>query len=180
MLTLRSIAVRAAPSATRIVPQLRTTFAVTARTLTTTPLLRKEEATLDRAERLKARFWKTVTLKPPSQDNEGFQILLDGRSIRTPTGNPIVIPANRELLAACIAQEWSEQEKTLKPHTLPLTSLAARALEGCKEGAEERKEVEEFLLRYLENETIWYVFRPFPSSFSHVILLEPARLKAVY
>lgn len=115
----------------------------------------KEEATLSRAERLKSRFWKTVTLQPPSSTTPGYQILLDGRSIRTPNGNPIVIPQDRELLATCIAQEWSEQGKVLKPHTLPLTSLAARALEGCKQGGEERKGIEADLLRYLENETIW-------------------------
>lgn len=114
-----------------------------------------EEAALNRAERLKSRFWKTVTLQPPTSSTAGFQILLDGRSIKTPGGQPIVIPANRELLATCIAQEWSEQGKLLKPHTLPLTSLAARALEGCSDPTE-RRGVEEFLLRYLENETVCF------------------------
>ncbi|KAF6767109.1 ATP12, ATPase F1F0-assembly protein [Kalmanozyma brasiliensis GHG001] len=120
---------------------------------TTRPTL--EEAALNRAERLKSRFWKTVTLQPPTSTTPGFQILLDGRSIKTPGGQAIIIPANRELLATCIAQEWSEQGKLLKPHTLPLTSLAARALEGCSDPVE-RKGVEEFLLRYLENETVCF------------------------
>nr|CDI52438.1 related to ATP12-F1F0-ATPase complex assembly protein [Melanopsichium pennsylvanicum 4] len=95
-----------------------------------TSCARLEEAALNRAERLKSRFWKTVTLAPPSSSIDGFTILLDSRAIRTPSGQTIVIPKERELLATCIAQEWSEQEQTLKPHTLPLTSLAARALEG--------------------------------------------------
>lgn len=129
-----------------------THFPRTAALHTTRPIF--EEATLNRAERLKSRFWKTVTLQPPTSSVDGFQILLDGRSIRTPNGQPIVIPRERELLASCIAQEWSEQGKVLKPHTLPLTSLAARALEGCKDEAE-RKGIEADLLRYLENETIW-------------------------
>lgn len=114
-----------------------------------------EEAALNRAERLKSRFWKTVTLQPPTSSNPGYQILLDGRSIKTPSGQPIVIPADRELLATCIAQEWSEQGKTLKPHTLPLTSLAARALESCSVQAE-RREIEGDLLRYLDNETVCF------------------------
>lgn len=136
----------------------------TARSLRTfsTTSFTLEEAALNRAERLKSRFWKTVTLQPPTtasasgKPSDGFQILLDKRSIRTPSGQPIVIPRERELLATCIAQEWSEQEQVLKPHTLPLTSLAARALEGCKD-AGERKGIEGDLIRYLENETIWYV-----------------------
>lgn len=126
----------------------------------TSPIL--EEAALNRAERLKTRFWKTVTLQPPSSSEgkeEGFKILLDSRPIRTPSGQTIVIPHNRELLATCIAQEWSEQDQVLKPHTLPLTSLAARALEGCTDSLE-RQDVEADLLRYLENETIWYVSAP--------------------
>lgn len=118
----------------------------------------REEAALNRAERLKSRFWKTVTLQPPSTTScssaEGFQILLDNRAIRTPSGQPIIIPRERELLAACIAQEWSEQDQVLKPHTLPFTSLAARALQGCKDNVE-RQGIEGDLLRYLENETIW-------------------------
>lgn len=115
-----------------------------------------EEATLNRAERLKSRFWKSVSLQPPTSSSDGFQILLDNRSIRTPSGQPIVIPKERELLATCIAQEWSEQKQVLKPHTLPLTSLAARALEGCRD-AGERKGIQGGLIRYLENETVWYV-----------------------
>ncbi|SPO24747.1 related to ATP12 - F1F0-ATPase complex assembly protein [Ustilago trichophora] len=142
------------------------------RLLTTSSSLR-EEAALNRAERLKSRFWKTVTLQPPSSSSstsssssspsaEGFQILLDNRAIRTPSGQPIIIPCERELLATCIAQEWSEQDQVLKPHTLPLTSLAARALEGCKDPAE-RQGIEGDLLRYLENETICFQ-EPQPSS----------------
>ena len=114
-----------------------------------------EEAALNRAERLKSRFWKTVTLEPPSGTTSGFQILLDGKSIRTPSGRPIVIPADRELLATCIAQEWSEQGRLLKPHTLPLTSLAARALEGCSDEAD-RRQIERDLLKYLEGETVCF------------------------
>ena len=121
----------------------------------TTSAPRLEEAALNRAERLKSRFWKTVTLAPPTSSTNGFTILLDKRPIRTPEGETIVIPKERELLATCIAQEWAEQEQTLKPHTLPLTSLAARALEGCKRGGEERGGIEGDLVRYLENETIW-------------------------
>lgn len=43
----------------------------------------------------------------------------------------------------------------LKPHTLPLTSLAARAIEGCTK-ASDRKEVESALGAYLENETVCF------------------------
>lgn len=114
-----------------------------------------EEAALNRAERLKSRFWKTVSLQAPSSRDSGYQILLDGRPIRTPSGSAIVIPANRELLATCIAQEWCEQGKLLKPHTLPLTSLAARALEGCSNG-QESSQIQTDLLRYLENETVCF------------------------
>lgn len=112
------------------------------------------EAALDRAERLKSRFWKTVSLSPPSSECDGFRVLLDNRAIRTPGGQTIVIPQERELLATCMAQEWNEQDKVLKPHALPLTSLAARALDACSDSSE-RVGIQADLLRYLENETIW-------------------------
>lgn len=152
MLTFRSAASLGLRTAR---PSPSTTTAALARTLSSSAP-RWEEAALNRAERLKSRFWKTVTLQPPTSATDGFQILLDSRAIRTPSGQAIVIPKERELLATCIAQEWSEQDQVLKPHTLPLTSLAARALEGCKDKAE-REGIEGDLLRYLENETIWYV-----------------------
>jgi ATP synthase F1 complex assembly factor 2 len=81
-------------------------------------------------------------------------VLLDNRAIRTPGGQTIVVPRERELLATCMAQEWNEQDKVLKPHALPLTSLAARALDACSDSSE-RVGIQADLLRYLENETIW-------------------------
>ncbi|SPO23041.1 related to ATP12 - F1F0-ATPase complex assembly protein [Ustilago trichophora] len=164
MLALRT------PHTLRTVSRPSYTLVSSLRLLSTSSSLR-EEAALNRAERLKSRFWKTVTLQPPSSTTsssssassaEGFQILLDNRAIRTPSGQPIIIPRERELLATCIAQEWSEQDQVLKPHTLPLTSLAARALEACKDNVE-RKGIEADLLRYLENETICFQ-EPQPSS----------------
>ncbi|PWZ00731.1 ATP12-domain-containing protein [Testicularia cyperi] len=113
-----------------------------------------DEAALNRAERLKRRFWKNVTLEEQPSAG-GFKICLDGRAIRSPGGGEIVIPSERKLLAAAIAHEWQEQGNQLKPHTLPLTSLAARALEGCS-NPQDRAQIESDLLRYLENETVCF------------------------
>lgn len=148
-------ALKQALSQTTLAPSVRTV-----RPFASTALIR-EEPTLSRAERLKKRFWKTVTLQEPDAADAkvgapvGYKICLDGRPIRGPAGGEIVVPPTRKLLAACIAQEWSDQDSNLKPHTLPLTSLTARALEGCSDPLE-RASIEADLLRYLENETVCF------------------------
>ncbi|KAN0063297.1 ATP synthase mitochondrial F1 complex assembly factor 2 [Thecaphora frezii] len=117
----------------------------------------REEASTNKAERTMTRFWKTVTLVPPSsgRGEEGYTIHLDHRALKTPGGAKLVIPKHRALLASLVAQEWSEQTRTLKSHMLPLTSLAARAIDGCSD-PQERKKICKDLLKYLETDTVLF------------------------
>lgn len=80
------------------------------------------------------RFWKNVGVEQRSgRDHifknyacsfsyfkDGFAILLDSRALKTPSGNTLVIPREKRLAAALIANEWNNQEKVLKPHALPI------------------------------------------------------------
>lgn len=63
------------------------------------------------------RFWKDVGI---GKKDNGLTITLDKRSLKTPSGNTLVVPPNKTLLASLIAAEWDTQEKLLKPHALPL------------------------------------------------------------
>lgn len=65
------------------------------------------------------RFWQEVTL---ASGDGGHQVLLDGRPVRTPAKNLLVLPA--EGLAAAIAAEWAAQEDEVRPASMPLTRLA--------------------------------------------------------
>ncbi len=57
----------------------------------------------------------------------GHHILLDGRPLRTPGGNPLRLPS--AALAAAIAGEWGEQEGTVRPATMPLMRLATTVID---------------------------------------------------
>jgi chaperone required for assembly of F1-ATPase len=58
---------------------------------------------------------------------DGFGVALDARALRTPGGAPFVLPT--QALAAACAREWDAQEKTIRPHTMPLTRLANVAID---------------------------------------------------
>lgn len=79
---------------------------------------------------------------------------LDGRNLKTPSGAVLAIPADRPLLASLIAREWAEQDRLIRTHSLPMTSLAARAIDGLETPAE-REGVCDELIKYLDTETIW-------------------------
>lgn len=64
------------------------------------------------------RFWKEAAAA-------GGQVLLDGRPVRTPKRNPLVVPSER--LAHALAAEWNGVGETLDPRQLPLTGLANAA-----------------------------------------------------
>jgi chaperone required for assembly of F1-ATPase len=57
----------------------------------------------------------------------GWGVALDGRPMRTPGKNPLVLPT--EALAAAIAAEWDAQEGEIRPATMPLFRLAATAID---------------------------------------------------
>lgn len=57
----------------------------------------------------------------------GFTVLLDNRSIKTPAGALLVAPTRQ--LAEAIAAEWRGQGEKLNPETMPLTKALNTALD---------------------------------------------------
>jgi len=57
----------------------------------------------------------------------GWGVALDGRPMRTPGKNELVLPS--EALAAAIAAEWDAQREEIRPATMPLFRLAATAID---------------------------------------------------
>jgi len=58
----------------------------------------------------------------------GFAVTLDGRPIRTPSGNKVTAPTRE--IAEAIAAEWSAQAEMINPLTMPLTRFANSVVEG--------------------------------------------------
>jgi ATP synthase F1 complex assembly factor 2 len=98
------------------------------------------------------RFWKSVSLRSTPTH---YEVQLDkARSLRTPSGSLLAVPLKHPLLARLIVHEWDSQQRLIKSHALPLTSLVARAIDGFAEEGERREAVEE-MLKYAQTDTIW-------------------------
>ncbi|KAL0947065.1 hypothetical protein HGRIS_013206 [Hohenbuehelia grisea] len=106
----------------------------------------------NRAEATLKRFWKTVGIE--TRDNS-LAITLDKRALKTPSGNTLLLPLHKRLAATLIATEWDSQETLLKPHALPVTSIASRALDALGD-QDTREDVSNALLEYLDTDTICF------------------------
>jgi chaperone required for assembly of F1-ATPase len=94
------------------------------------------------------RFYKDVSVGPLE---DGFSVLLDGRPVRTPGRNMLVLPTQK--LADAIAQEWRAQGEEVIATTMPLLRLANTVVDGV---AANRAEVIDAILRYGENDLLCY------------------------
>ncbi|KAI0806963.1 ATP12-domain-containing protein [Fomes fomentarius] len=106
----------------------------------------------NRAEATLKRFWKNVDIE---KRDGGYAVTLDKRPLKTPSGKRLIIPAEKRLVAALVASEWENQQTALKPHALPMTSLASRALDAFEDQST-HAEVRAQLLKYFETDTICY------------------------
>lgn len=89
------------------------------------------------------RFWSQVNLdespgrckccgcgRPLTRNAEGYAVLLDARTLKTPDGNVLRLPRSKERLAMMLAAEWNSlHTATIRHYSLPLTSLCSRALD---------------------------------------------------
>ena len=76
------------------------------------------------AEKLK-RFYETVSVAP--EEAGGYQVLLDGRILRTPAKASLTLPT--KALADAIAEEWARQEGAIDTGTMPLMTLISTAID---------------------------------------------------
>ncbi|KAF4576450.1 ATP synthase complex assembly protein atp12 [Pleurotus pulmonarius] len=106
----------------------------------------------NRAEATLKRFWKTVGI---DKHGDSLAVTLDKRALKTPSGNTLLLPQNKRLVATLIAGEWDSQETMLKPHALPMTSIASRALDAMSD-EKTRHDVRDALLNYLDTDTICF------------------------
>ena len=72
-----------------------------------------------------ARFYGAVERSMYSP----FEILLDGKAVKTPRGGTLSTGRSRAL-ADAIADEWRAQDGVIRPETMPLTKLMNTAIDG--------------------------------------------------
>lgn len=94
------------------------------------------------------RFW---TNAEPNGQNGRYQILLDTRPVKLPSGAALDVPFAG--LAKAIAQEWGALSGTFTPDDLPLTQLVCTALERV---SPHRAEIIQSLGAYGLNDLLCY------------------------
>jgi chaperone required for assembly of F1-ATPase len=94
------------------------------------------------------RFYKEVDLAP--QDG-GWQVMLDGRGVRSQGGSPQVVPGSA--LGALLAGEWRNQPETIDLHSFVMRDMADYAIDVVRQ---ERAETIDKLLTYGDTDTLCY------------------------
>jgi len=94
------------------------------------------------------RFYRDASVAPQTG---AFAVLLDGKPVKTPSGNSLVLPS--EKLASAIVAEWQAQGEEIIATSMPLLRLANTVIDGI---AANRDEVIGAILRFGENDLICY------------------------
>ncbi len=94
------------------------------------------------------RFYATADIEPAEG---GFAIVLDGKPVRTPAGQPLAAPTRD--IAQAIAAEWNAQGEMIDPMTMPLTRLANSVIAGVVGRVEA---VAADIAKYFESDLLFY------------------------
>lgn len=94
------------------------------------------------------RLYTDVTV---ADGADGYTVLLDRRPVCTPAGRPLRLAT--PALAEAVAAEWRDQADVVRPERMPLTALAATAMDRI---GPRRAAVGEALVRYAETDLVCY------------------------
>ena len=102
------------------------------------------------------RFYKDVTIAPVvglAGAEQAFQILLDGKPMKTPAKENLVLPS--EAMAQLIADEWQavEKDSEIDPAKMYHTQVAVTAQDYVSKN---RTDIEQVIMRYLDTELMCY------------------------
>lgn len=94
------------------------------------------------------RFYKKVQVQ---NTLEGFQVLLDGKRLKTPLKNVFQVKSRH--LAMAVAHEWDNQkEGGLRPASMPLMSFASTVIDGT----EHKNVLVDDMMKYFCSDTICF------------------------
>ncbi len=92
------------------------------------------------------RFWKSTEI---SETENGFQVQLDGRPVRTPSKTLLELPSRG--MAEAIAAEWDKVEEKIDPSLMPVTRAANAAIDKV---TIQHSEVAAMLAAYAETDLL--------------------------
>lgn len=94
------------------------------------------------------KFYKLVSVhKAPT----GYEVHLDGRAVKVPSGKTLCAPVRG--LAEALVQEWAAQEDTIKPDTMPLTQILTTRIDRVSAA---RADMTALLMKYLNTDLVCY------------------------
>jgi chaperone required for assembly of F1-ATPase len=94
------------------------------------------------------RFWKNAVAV---ERDGGWGVELDGKPLRTPAREPLIVPTSA--LAEAIVEEWNLAEDEFDPRAMPLTGLANAAIDRV---APDKQAFAAGLARYAEGDLACY------------------------
>src|SRR5437899_2710740 len=94
------------------------------------------------------RFYRSAE---PVEMPGGHGIALDGKLVKTPGKRDLIVPSGA--VAAAIAEEWNAQQGKVRPFSMPMTRLAATAIDRV---ATEREAIVKQTAGYAETDLICY------------------------
>lgn len=98
---------------------------------------------------LPKRFYKTVSVEAVA--GGGFNVLLDGKPMRTSGRHPVVVPVSA--IATIMAEEWAAQSLRIDPQTMPMVRLVNSAIES---GDAKVPELRAEIIKYAGNDLLLY------------------------
>lgn len=94
------------------------------------------------------RFYREVTIE---NAGSGWQVMLDGRGVKTVGGSPQIVPT--QSLAQALGAEWAQQGERIDPASLPLRDMADYALDIA---AQDTAAIAGQLAAYGDTDTLCY------------------------
>ena len=94
------------------------------------------------------RFYKLVTVET---GDDGFIVLLDGRTIKTPLRAELILPT--QAVADAVAAEWQAQGEDVEADKMPMTRYATTSIDRVKT---DRPEVNEIVAAYAGHDLLCY------------------------
>lgn len=93
---------------------------------------------------------RVYKLASHNKTEDGYVIQLDGKTVKTPMGQPLASP-NR-VIADAIVQEWIAQGDKIVPDSMPITQILTTAVDRMRE----RDAITKSLLKYLDTDLLCY------------------------
>ena len=94
------------------------------------------------------RFYKLVSTHHQPQ---GWEVHLDGKPVKTPMKTLLLVP--NEALAEALVGEWSAQEETIEPDTMPMTQILSTQIDRV---SAQRDVMSGQILKFLDTDLLCY------------------------